>query len=491
MRPLIPLLLGCLLVACGDDTPLTSADGVLPDGSRYQGTLADGLLQGEGRLDYPDGSHYQGRFRHGLFHGPGFLQYADGTIYQGEFEDGQLNGEGMRIDSDGTLNGTFRHGLLDGTGSYLAASGARYEGHFAQDLFSGQGRYEDEHGSVWSGEFEDGQMHGLGRYTDEDGSLYDGAFKQWRYHGQGHLQRADGSHYQGQFRRGRYHGEGTLTQADGTVLAGTWNNGRRVRDDKGQRLPDPLELALLGQERLLQQAIDALPASTPAPELYTLAFAGDGQQSVFLREADYVSELLSRAFGAHGQITLVNHRDHLADRPLATRENLRRAILALAERSGPEDLIFLYFTSHGSSDHRLALEQPRLALEDLPATELAELLQPLADRPKVVVVSACFSGGFIEPLKNDNTLVMTAARADRVSFGCSEESDFTYFGRALFAEALQRTDDLEKAFELASATVAEREQADRFEASEPQLWAPERVLERWRLITKTRPGAQP
>ena len=28
---------------------------------------------------------------------------------------------------------------------------------------------------------------------------------------------------------------------------------------------------------------------------------------------------------------------------------------------------------------------------------------------------------------------IAAARADRVSFGCSEQSDFTYFGRALFA----------------------------------------------------------
>jgi hypothetical protein len=53
---------------------------------------------------------------------------------------------------------------------------------------------------------------------------------------------------------------------------------------------------------------------------------------------------------------------------------------------------------------------------------------------------------------------MTAARADRVSFGCSEEADFTYFGDALFAQALNQTDDLKQAFELARASVAEREQ---------------------------------
>jgi hypothetical protein len=99
-----------------------------------------------------------------------------------------------------------------------------------------------------------------------------------------------------------------------------------------------------------------------------------------------------------------------------------------------------------------------------------------------VVISACYSGGFIPALKNDKTLLMTAARADRVSFGCSEEADFTYFGRALFAEALQQTGDLQQAFELARAAVAEREQADGFEPSEPQIWAPAAVLEHWNAL---------
>ena len=79
---------------------------------------------------------------------------------------------------------------------------------------------------------------------------------------------------------------------------------------------------------------------------------------------------------------------------------------------------------------------------------------------------------------------MTAARADRVSFGCSEENDFTYFGRALFAEALNETDDLARAFELAKTRVAEREQADDFEPSEPQLWAPKPVLEHWKKLRR-------
>ena len=229
----------------------------------------------------------------------------------------------------------------------------------------------------------------------------------------------------------------------------------------------------------------AIPASTPARELYALTLAGDGKQSVFMREADYVSRLMRDRFGAYGSISLVNHRDHLADRPLATRENLTRVVQALAERSGEEDLIFIYLTSHGSRHHELNLDQPRLQLADLPASELAALLAPLKQRNKVVVISACYSGGFIPPLKDEKTLVMTAARADRVSFGCSEENDFTYFGRALFAEALGETDNLERAFELARERVAEREQSDGFEPSEPQIWAPRGVLQHWRELRQS------
>jgi hypothetical protein len=136
---------------------------------------------------------------------------------------------------------------------------------------------------------------------------------------------------------------------------------------------------------------------------------------------------------------------------MATRENLRRAAQTLAERSGPEDLVFIYLTSHGTHEHELVLDQPRMELADLPADELAAVLAPLKNRDKVIVISACYSGGFIPALKDERTLIMTASRADRVSFGCSEEADFTYFGDALFAQALNQTDDLQQAFKLAKA----------------------------------------
>jgi hypothetical protein len=456
---------------------------VYGDGTRYQGGFKQGNIHGEGHLEQ-GGVSYRGEFRDDRYHGLGTLEWPDGSSYQGRFVRGEPQGEGVRKNAEGQFSGTFKNGMLQGEGSYQGEDGERYSGGFRNDMFHGKGRYQNGEGEVWSGRFENGGLTGKGEFRGADGRHYEGEFRHWQFHGKGKLSLADGSVYQGQFANGQYAGAGELTALDGSRTSGTWRGGELIRQADGAARPDPLELGLLQQGQLLQQALDALPASTPAVELYSLTLAGDGKQSVFLREADYVSKLLRERFGARGNVTLTNHRDHLADRPLATRESLTRAVQALAERSGPEDLVFLYLTSHGSSDHQLSIDQPRLQLADLPASEFAALLEPLRDRHKVVVISACYSGGFIPPLKNDRTLVMTAARADRVSFGCSEENDFTYFGRALFADALNETDDLSRAFELAKAKVAEREEADDFEPSEPQLWAPQAVLEHWKRLRK-------
>jgi len=555
MRPLAslaPLALTLMLTACGDGESLLPPDARLPDGGRYRGELVNGLLQGQGRVDYPNGSWYagqfdkgqwhgqgewhgsngevyRGQFQQGLFDGQGSLttnassytggfrqgrrdgegtlkenamtyrgefkadQYSglgrlemdDGSSYQGQFAHGKPNGEGQRGDSSGnTFSGHFVNGQLEGNGTFNSADGDIYVGGFKNSQLHGKGRYENADGDVWLGQFKEGALTGKGELIGADGSHYIGYFNDWRFSGQGRLNLSDGSFYIGGFDGDSYAGRGTLVLTDGTVLSGTWINGQRVRDADGKLLPDTLELGLLAQGRLLDDALAAVPASTPAVELYTLTLGGDGKQSVFLRESDYVANMLTTRFGAYGQIRLVNHREHLADRPMATRENLRRAAQTLAERSGPEDLVFIYLTSHGTAEHELVLDQPRMELADLPADELAAVLAPLKNRDKVIVISSCYSGGFIPALKDERTLIMTASRADRVSFGCSEEANFTYFGDALFAQALNQTDDLEQAFKLAKATVAERELADNFEASEPQIWAPKTVLAHWQLLRK-------
>jgi hypothetical protein len=452
--------------------------------SSYSGGFKAGRRDGEGTLK-ENGMSYRGEFKADQYAGLGRLELEDGSSYQGQFAHGKPNGEGQRGDGNGNqFTGHFVDGQLEGNGTFNSADGDIYVGSFKNNQLHGKGRYENADGDVWLGQFKEGSLNGKGELIGTDGSHYIGQFNDWRFSGQGRLNLPDGSFYTGQFDNDSYQGRGTLVLTDGTVLSGTWINGQRVRDAEGKLLPDTLELGLLAQGRLLDAALANVPPSTPAVELYSLTLGGDGKQSVFLRESDYVANMLTTRFGTFGQIRLVNHRDHLADRPMATRENLRRAALTLAERSGPEDLIFIYLSSHGTSEHELVLDQPRMELADLPADEMAAVLAPLKNRDKIIVISSCYSGGFIPALKDERTLIMTASRADRVSFGCSEEANFTYFGDALFAQALNQTDDLEQAFKLAKATVAERELADGFEASEPQIWAPRTVLSHWQLLRK-------
>ncbi|HLT05219.1 MAG TPA: C13 family peptidase [Pseudomonas sp.] len=530
MRLSLPLLFVLLLSGCDARTPTPAADALLPDGGRYHGELLDGRMHGQGRIEYSNGAWYEGEFRgglfngqgqwrgasgdrysgrfeNGLFHGIGELTYAGGGRYHGEFVAGRLHGQGLLEAPEGRYRGEFRADRYHGLGQLEWDDGSRYQGQFREGEIQGQGVRHDADGSRFSGQFEYGLLQGKGQFQGADGSVYIGEFHDDRFHGEGILTLASGETWNGQFRDGRPHGraeykgadgkqyrgevanglfegQGVLSLPGGQRLSGTWSRGQRLFEEDGQPLPDPLEHALLEQGRLLGEALDALPASTPEMELYSLVLAGDGRQSVFLREAEHVSALLRERFAARGQLALINHRDHLADRVLATRENLRRALQTLAERTGPEDLLFIHLTSHGSPDHALQLELPRLELFDLTAGELNELLLPLADRYKVLVISACYSGGFIEPLLDEHTLLMTAARGDRPSFGCTEENEYTYFGQALYAEALRHTDDLEAAFALAYEAVAAREQAEGHEPSEPQFGPASAVLDHWRAYVR-------
>jgi hypothetical protein len=94
------------------------------------------------------------------------------------------------------------------------------------------------------------------------------------------------------------------------------------------------------------------------------------------------------------------------------------------------------------------------------------------------VISACYAGGFIEPLKDPDTVLITAAAADRTSFGCSDDRDLTYFGEAFYRDALPRATSLQDAFQLARAAIATREQAEHVTASDPQAYFGARIVQR-------------
>ena len=85
-----------------------------------------------------------------------------------------------------------------------------------------------------------------------------------------------------------------------------------------------------------------------------------------------------------------------------------------------------------------------------------------------MIVSACFGGVFVQPLANDDTIVLTAADARSTSFGCATGRDWTYFGDALFKQSLRPGTDFRRAFDHARILIRSWEMMDRLPPSNPQ-----------------------
>lgn len=249
--------------------------------------------------------------------------------------------------------------------------------------------------------------------------------------------------------------------------------------------------------RLITEALDAMPPQRPGhPDLYVLGFAGDGTEDVFRNEVLYLPELMDARFQTEGRtLSLVNHPDSLDEevpRPLATLDNLALALSGIGEAMDPdEDLLMLFITTHGSEDHELVAELLPIVDEAIDPAELAGAIDASGVRNRVVVVSACFSGGFLPALRSPDAMVITAAREDRASFGCGAASHITWFGQAWLVDALNRNDGIIDAFNDAEALVAAREHEGDYTPSVPQIHVGERiepVLQAWRASIQPGPA---
>jgi len=235
------------------------------------------------------------------------------------------------------------------------------------------------------------------------------------------------------------------------------------------------------QGELIERALAAIQPGRPGVrELYFVGFAPDASQDVFVNEMRYVRQLFDERFGTAGHsIALVNSQDALEEFPIASVTNLSRAVERVAQAmNGDEDTLFLFLSAHGYPDHRLSAVQPPLELATLTPTALARMLHEAGIKWRVIVVSACYSGGFIEPLRDDNSIVITASAPDRTSFGCEPGRDFTYFGQAYSRDALAGTRSFTGAFDIAKADVAKQEAAEGLQASQPQIWVGPAMAER-------------
>lgn len=249
-----------------------------------------------------------------------------------------------------------------------------------------------------------------------------------------------------------------------------WQPAQASRDDTA---PLAEERLFHLQGELIERSLAAIKPGRPGvPELYFVGFAPDASQDVFVREMRFVKRLFEERFDtAKRSITLASSYDALEEFPIASVTNLGRALKRVGEAmNASEDLLFLFVSAHGDRDYRLSASQPPLELAALTPAALARMLHESGVKWRVIVISACYSGGYIEPLRDANTLVITAAAPDRSSFGCEAGRDFTYFGQAFFRDALAKTRSFTAAFDAAKEIVGRQEAAEKLTPSLPQMW---------------------
>ena len=234
--------------------------------------------------------------------------------------------------------------------------------------------------------------------------------------------------------------------------------------------PTFAEDAFYAQNQVLNKSLEAVQYGEFAQShWYFLGVAGAGYQDVFKSEVERIKEQFDTRFGTFGRsLVLINNPTTRTKIPIASRTSMDLALRRIGQQMNREsDVLFLYMTSHGLPN-QFEMENAPIDLNDVDPKWLKETLDKAGIRWRVIVISACYSGSFVPALQDDNTLIITASAADRASFGCSNEADYTYFGRAFFDQAMREQTSVSAAFEQAKATVAQWESAQGFEASEPQ-----------------------
>jgi hypothetical protein len=209
-------------------------------------------------------------------------------------------------------------------------------------------------------------------------------------------------------------------------------------------------------------------------DVYILSFGLWGPQSVFESEARGAAAILERQIGSKGRTVV---RFNSKQRSNALPDSLIRAARDAGQVLDPaEDIAVLVLTSHGGPEGIGIVAGRRRLL--LTPDNVRTLLAATRAQHRVLIVSACYSGIFARELADDRTLVITAAAADKPSFGCQDGATWTYFGDAFFNKALRNESRLDAAYEQARTLVTARERREGFDPSDPQIAGGARVLER-------------
>ena len=220
------------------------------------------------------------------------------------------------------------------------------------------------------------------------------------------------------------------------------------------------EPLLFSQPARIDAALDLVSqGNTTATEVFFVGFAGDGGQRVFTKEIKFADSVVAARYHTHDRrVLLLNDERDIDSAPFATTTTLKYTLQGIAARMNlDDDILFLALSSHGSDDWSLSVSNGVLPFSGLSSTNLAAILDETGIKWRIIVISACYAGGFIDALQSPNTIVLAAASPDRKSFGCSDDRDLTSFGEAFYRDALPQAPSIRDAFTTAQTLIATRE----------------------------------
>lgn len=188
-------------------------------------------------------------------------------------------------------------------------------------------------------------------------------------------------------------------------------------------------------------AMAALPADLPAARWRAVLIAGDNDSPSFDNGIDALrDELASRGVRDIRLLTSDPARNPSAE--VASAANVSSALRNAAGAGA----CLAFITSHGT-EAGVVLREANGVVG--PAALDNALDAGCGSLPTVLIVSACHSGVFLTAaMRQPNRVILTAAAADRVSFGCGAGDRFTYYDQCL----LQQFDGATTWNQLAQAT---------------------------------------
>ncbi len=316
--------------------------------------------------------------------GRGIYAYPDGSKYEGTFANGKPNGHGTFYELSGERYvGYFKDGYRDGEGTLFLTDGRTRSGRWKQGEYVG--KPEKKYGCV-SGNCQNGR----GTFVFEsDGSRYVGGFKGGKPHGEGVMYYTNGEKYSGSWKNGKQEGKGVLVLTDGSKVEGYWVADEYVGEEDPEKKPDveDIDLAALRQAQSMKvwAVIVGVASYNHMP---TLRYTDDDAYRIY-------AFLKSPEGGAlpDEQIRLLIDED-------ATKDNITRAMQDVFMRAGPNDLVLLYYSGHGLRGAFLPIDfdgfNNRLEHE-----EVNKLLDKSPAKYKLVLADACHSGSLLAMKSGD------------------------------------------------------------------------------------------